>query len=112
MKEEIIKYFKTDRSYASGAALIFRYSNRLSLKKQVNIHAESEYLAGVINEELRELAGLTSDALDDILLRPIVKTLPDEQLDSSSSGLIDTETLDPENTTIPPSEEKKAGRKK
>ena len=112
MKEEIIKYFKTDRSYASGAALIFRYSNRLSLKKQVNIHQQSDYLAGVINEELRELAGLTSDALDDILLRPIVNTIPDEQMGPSSIEPIDDEKSYPEITTIPPEEIKKAGRKK
>ena len=112
MKEEIIKYFKTDRSYASGLKLIIRYSNRLSLKKQLNIHQQSDYLAGVINEELRELAGLTPDGLEDILLRPIVKTIPDEQLGSSSVEPIDTETLDPENTTVPPEQVKKSGRKR
>ena len=112
MKEEIIKYFKTDRSYARGAALIFRYSNRLSLKKQVNLHAESEYLTGVIYQELRELAGISHDELEDMLLRPAVKTIPDEQMGPSSIEPIDDEKSYPEITTIPPEEIKKAGRKK
>ena len=112
MKEEIIKYFKTDRSHASGVKLLLKYSNRLSLRKQVNTHPESKYLTGVIHEELRAIAGISQDDMHDMLLYPKVNPVPDEHLGSSSVTPIDTETLDPETTTVPLEEVKKAGRKR
>ncbi len=75
MKEEIKNYFKTDRSHASGAALVIKHSNRLALKKQVNIHPESEYMTGVIHEELRDLAGISPMDMKDILSAPIEKKI-------------------------------------
>ncbi len=58
MKTEILKYLETDRSYRCGVSLVLKYSPKLGLKKQLNIHPESDYLKGCIIEELRELASL------------------------------------------------------
>ena len=73
MKTEILNYFKTDRGHAAGVALVQKYSRKLALKKQVNIHPESKFLIGVIHEELRELAEITEKQLQELLRMPIVK---------------------------------------
>ena len=67
MKTEILKYLETDRSYRGGVSLVLKYSPKLGLKKQLNIHPQSDYLKGCIIEELRELAGLTIAELKIIL---------------------------------------------
>ena len=59
MKKEIENYFATDGSYEKGVALVMEHSNRLALKKQLNIHPKSDYLLGVIHEELRTIANLS-----------------------------------------------------
>ena len=48
MKEVIKNYFETDRSHASGVTLVIKFRTRLALKKQVNMHPESEYMTGVV----------------------------------------------------------------
>lgn len=73
MKEEIKKYFSTNRSHADGVALVMKYSNRLSLKKQLNIHPESDYLTGVVHQELCDIAGITPQELHNMLHKPIRK---------------------------------------
>lgn len=73
MKEQIIDYFKKDKSYATGAKLVIRYSLKLGLKKQVNLQPESPYLLGVIQEELRQLAGITEQTMRSFLQLPAVK---------------------------------------
>ena len=73
MKTEILNFFKSDRGHAAGVVLVQKYSRKLALKKQVNIHPESKFLTGVINEELRELAGITEKQLQELLRMPIVK---------------------------------------
>ncbi len=80
MKADILKYFKTDRSHAAGVALVIKHSNRLSLKKQLNIHPQSDYMTGIVYEELRELAGISREDLHDILVQPISKNEPDEKV--------------------------------
>jgi hypothetical protein len=71
MKTAILKYFESDRSYRGGVSLVMRYSPKLGLKKQLNIHPESDYLKGCIVEELRELSGIKSSELDNILSKPV-----------------------------------------
>lgn len=71
MKNQINKYFETDRSYRSGVTLVIRFSPKLGLKKQLNVHPESDYLKGCIFEELRELADLKISELNAILSRPV-----------------------------------------
>lgn len=71
MKTEILKYFETDRSYRGGVSLVIKYSPKLGLKKQLNIHPESDYLKGCIVEELRELCGMKASELDIIMSKPV-----------------------------------------
>jgi hypothetical protein len=101
MNNEIRKYFMADRAYASGVALVMKYSHRLSLKKQLNIQPQSNYLCGVIHEELREMAAITRDELAGLLARPIEAPLPVVDSIASVRG------PQPPN----PSEEKKESRK-
>jgi len=83
MKEHIIEYFKKDKSYATGARLVIRYSLKLGLKKQVNLQPESPYLLGVIHEELRQLAGITEQTMRSFIQLPTVK----EQVKMSIASL-------------------------
>jgi hypothetical protein len=73
MKEEIARFFKTDRSFNGAIPLIMKYSNKLSLKKQLNVQAETPHLKGVIFEELRELAGISHQEFENIIKSKIVK---------------------------------------
>ena len=73
MKSKIINYFKNDRTYRGGVSLIQQLSPKLGLKKQLNIHPESDYLKGCVFEELRELADLKISELNAILAIPIPK---------------------------------------
>ncbi|MCX6268350.1 MAG: hypothetical protein NTW16_13480 [Bacteroidetes bacterium] len=113
MKEEIKNYFRTDRSHSAGVALIIKHSNRLSLKKQVNIHPASEYMIGVIHEELRELAGIHRDELHDLLQLPIAQIIPADQPEAIQAVTphINPESTEASTVDIVP-KEKKASRKK
>ena len=82
MKEQIINYFRNDKSYAGGVKLVIRYSLKLGLKKQVNLQPESSYLFGVIQEELREIAGLSEQQMKSFLTLPAMK--PEEKMIISS----------------------------
>lgn len=73
MKEQIINYFRSDKSYAGGVKLVIRYSLKLGLKKQVNLQPESQYLLGVIHEELREIAGISEQTMRSFLALPAEK---------------------------------------
>ena len=114
MKEKIVKYFKTDRSHASGVALIMGLSNRLALKKQINIQPQSDYLTGVIHEELRELGGISPAEMKNILSVPVAKVIP--QVAEAST---EVKPQDPEPPAAPKATKavktpvaKKASRKK
>lgn len=74
MKEQIINYFRSDKSYAGGVKLVIRYSLKLGLKKQVNLQPESQYLLGVIHEELREIAGISEQTMRSFLALPAEKS--------------------------------------
>lgn len=73
MKEEIKNYFRTDRSHAGGVSLIMKHSNKLGLKRQLNVQPESRYLTGVVHEELRTLAGITADEYNILMSAPVQK---------------------------------------
>ncbi|MFZ4569704.1 MAG: hypothetical protein ACOYM0_01080 [Bacteroidales bacterium] len=76
MKTKIIDFFKTDRTYRGGVSLVHQFSVKLGLKKQLNIHPESDYLKGCVYEELREIAGISSSELNTYLAMPLPKALP------------------------------------
>ena len=115
MKTEILNYFKTDRGHAAGVVLVQKYSRKLALKKQVNIHPESKFLTGVINEELRELAGITEKQLQELLRMPIVKIAVPEVPIEAVQTPAEEETAGKKigrNTPEKVQEVKKASRKK
>ncbi len=74
MKNKILNYFIKDRSYRSGVALINEFSTKGHLKWQLIALPESDFMTGVIYDELRELAGLTYDQFSMMVLRPVVKS--------------------------------------
>lgn len=71
MKERILKFFKEDRSYRGTVTLYQEIGTRLSLKKQINVQQESDYLKGVIFHEFKQMAGLSDQEFKDILLVPV-----------------------------------------
>ena len=109
MKEEIVNYFKKDRSHAGGVALVIKHSNRLALKKQINVHPQSEYLTGVVHEELRDLAGISPDDLQDLFSVPVVK---ESQAAPEVHEPSKPEVIPAVKKPVEKAEPKKAGRKK
>jgi hypothetical protein len=79
MKDKIIHYLKTDRSYRGGLKLVHEHSMRLSLKKQLNVQPQSEYLHGVILEELRELAQISRVEFAFLMKTPVVSVQREEK---------------------------------
>lgn len=73
MKEEILKYFRTDRSYQGAVSLYMRYGNRIGLKKQLNVQEENDHLLNTLHEELRSLAGIDPNVFRVLVSVPIVK---------------------------------------
>lgn len=72
MKEEILHYFRHDRSHASGVRLVMKYSVKAALKRQCNLQPESEYLTGVVHEELRQLSDIPISEHRRLMTSPIV----------------------------------------
>jgi len=79
MKEDILKYFKEDRSYESGIRLYMKYGNHIGFKKQLNIQPKSQHLLNMLHEELRAVAFITPFELKEILLSPIFLPKNDEE---------------------------------
>ena len=73
MKERILQFFKSDRTYKTAVNLYQEFGKRLSVKKQINMQSESDYLKGTLFDELRELADLSQKDLSLILQAPVVK---------------------------------------
>ncbi len=73
MKEAILNYFRSDRSYNEGVILVMKYSHKLGFKRMLNLQHESDYLLGMVHEELRELAGINSAEFMRLTRLPIVK---------------------------------------
>jgi hypothetical protein len=118
MKEKILNYFRTDRSHQAGVTLIIEYSTRLHLKKQLNVHPASEYMTGVVHEELRQLAGISPDDLKGILADPVQKkSLPVQEPIIQPTSTLPDPPVDPPAgkksvKTPAAAEEKKESRKK
>ena len=82
MKEEIINYFKNDRSYQGGVTLYMKYGNRIGFKKQLNVQVESHQLLNTLHEELRFIAGIDHHDFRSIMFSPVVvKPAMEELLD-------------------------------
>jgi len=73
MKEEILRYFRYDRSYDGGVSLYMKYGNKIGLKKQFNVQPESEHLQNVLFEELRALAEIDPSVFRVLVSVPVAK---------------------------------------
>lgn len=71
MKERILNFFKSDRTYTSGMKLYNEIGPRLSLKRQFNSMPESE-LKGILFDELRQLSGISMDEFSQIIRNPVL----------------------------------------
>ncbi|MHC1707412.1 MAG: hypothetical protein AB9842_07810 [Bacteroidales bacterium] len=73
MKEQILHWLKSDRSYDTGVALYQHFGKSLSLKAILNRQGETPYNRGLLTEELRKLAEIDPDELKHILSQPVQK---------------------------------------
>lgn len=71
MKEIILNYLKTDRSYNAGVRLFMQYGQSMGFKQTLNRQMFTEYLHRVLLEQLCELAGISIEELNDIVARPV-----------------------------------------
>ena len=73
MKNEIINWFKHDRSFVSGVALFHKFGKNLHLKALFNRQGETKYNTDLLHEELRRIAGISQDELKSLLSKPVRK---------------------------------------
>lgn len=73
MKEEVLNYFKNDRSFETGQQLYVRYGNKTHFKKQLNMIDAPKLLTGILHEELRVLSGISLQDFKAIMKMPVVK---------------------------------------
>jgi len=124
MKEAILNYLRCDRSYNGGVSLVMKYSHKLGFKRMLNLQHESDYLLGIVHEELRELCGITSAEFMRLTRLPIVQhalplsSVPFVQTDipGEADGIVTTVLFEkkkqkPQGKAIPKSP-KKVSRKK
>lgn len=106
MKSKIEAYFFRDRSYRNGVILVQELSPNIAIKRQLNVQPESSYMTGIVFEELRRLAGMTRQQLDDILQLPVAPVQPEQTVEPAQEPVQDQESEDD------PAPEKKGRRKK
>lgn len=71
MKEHIVRFFETDRSYAGAVELYQKYGHMMSLKKQLNGQPESTLLKQTLFDQLRIQAGLDHKQFNLIMRTPV-----------------------------------------
>ena len=101
MKEEILNYFKNDRSFETGQQLYARYGNKTHFKKQLNMIDAPKLLTGILHEELRVIAGISLTDFKAIMKMPVVKKSV-----SSIKNTVSKEIVTPEPEKVTPHEEK------
>jgi hypothetical protein len=75
MKKKIEKFFKEDRTYQGAIKLYNEIGNSLAIKKQLNMQPE-EVMKGVLFDQLRILAELTTDQYKLLISTPVAKNIP------------------------------------
>ncbi|MCX6270505.1 MAG: hypothetical protein NTU44_04655 [Bacteroidetes bacterium] len=73
MKEQILHWLKSDRSFNTAVALYQKFGASLSLKAILNRQGETPYNGNLLTEELRKLAEIDPDELKHILSQPTQK---------------------------------------
>jgi len=72
MKDIIVKYLETDRTYESGVKLFMQIPNAsMGFKQTLNRQPCTPYLHQMLLEQLSELAGIHRDEFNDIISRPV-----------------------------------------
>jgi hypothetical protein len=110
MIQQINDYFRFDRSYEGGLKLVMHLTQKMALKKQLNVQPPSAYLHGVIHEELRQLAGYSFKDFELLLSQPVLE----KQTGQNARGQLKTVT-NPADLPNPGSNlpgQKKASREK
>jgi len=93
MNQEIINFFKCDRSYEGAKKLYHKYGNMQSLKKQINNLAENPMIRGTLFDQLRLLAGLSLQEYNVIMSNPIrLFVLPEVKAEVPPTGKPEEET--------------------
>jgi len=80
MNNEIIKYLKTDRSFASGAKLYHKLGHNLALIKKFNLQGESKSNLDMLHYQLWKLTGLPEKEFNDIMMQPVSKPKEPENI--------------------------------
>ena len=76
MKNQIIDFFQSDRSYGSGKQLFFRYGRNRSFMNALNRQVETPALKAMLFEELRKLAGISEQGFKIMLSKRIENAAP------------------------------------
>jgi len=86
MKNTIVEFFKHDRTYKEAVKLIHKYSNKVSLKRQVNVQEETPHMRGIVFEELRELGQISHSDYQSLMANKVVpKPVPAKPADLEMS---------------------------
>lgn len=73
LKDEIKKWFESDRSYEAGRTLFFKYSSNLAFKSVLNRQGNTSSNYARLCYELAKLAGIPEPLYKRILLTPVIK---------------------------------------
>lgn len=91
MKQIILNYLKTDRSFDSGLKLYMKHGNSESFKRILNRQGFSDYNHKLLLEELRKAAGIPEDLFRFIVGKPIEKPVAEKQIQEPENLLPPTE---------------------
>lgn len=85
MKQEILNWLKSNRSFDKGLELYMKYGKSLSLKKQLNMQGDIPLIRGMLFEELRKIAEISTEEFNGILAQPLKKALIDIPVETSKN---------------------------
>ena len=71
MKDKILNYLKTDRTFNSGLSLYMTYGNNIRFKTTLNHQGFSDYNHNLLLEELRKLADINEMQFNAIISLPV-----------------------------------------
>ncbi len=109
MKQQILNWLKTDRSYDKGVALYQQYGKSLSLKAILNRQGETPYNKGLLFEELRKLAEIDQDELRHILSLPVQKEVGEEPVPVKEPATVEEVPETDKKKASPQASEKASG---
>lgn len=78
MKEKILNYLKSDRSFDTGLTLYMQHGQSESFKRILNRQGFNEYNHKLLLEELRKSAGIPEDQFRYIVSQPVISNDPEQ----------------------------------